>query len=314
MHSGDVDEATAAVSDVFHPHELTRVGAVARFEADLQAVTTASMVTGQVRYNSNSDLFCPSIDGYHVNIPLSGGLVSVSRGERSLVEESNAVVYQTGSDARILTPPNSQLNMFGMKLARAAVHTAIEDLLDRPISEPIRMHGKLDLTGADGQAWRTLVLNTYHSQLAGSMMARPLLAEPLTYAIVAGLLSLTEHQFSEDLARPAAVTAPATIQHAIEFINSHAMLPLTPPDIAREVGVSIRALQRGFREFVHASPMEYIRNVRMHKAHDDLVRAQPDTDTVSVIAGRWGFYHYGRFSQDYRRMFGVSPSETLRSS
>ncbi|MGW5148539.1 hypothetical protein [Rhodococcus koreensis] len=51
---------------MFHPHELTRVGTVSRFEADLQAVATNSMVTGQVRYNSNSDLFCPSIDGYHV--------------------------------------------------------------------------------------------------------------------------------------------------------------------------------------------------------------------------------------------------------
>ncbi|MDF3307550.1 AraC family transcriptional regulator [Rhodococcus sp. T2V] len=312
LHSGDVDEATAAVSAVFHPHELTRVGTVSRFEADLQAVATNSMVTGQVRYNSNSDLFCPSIDGYHVNIPLTGGLVSVAQGERTIVEEGNAVVYQTGSDARILTPPNSQLNMFGMKLARSAVHTTIENLLDRPVADPITMHGKLDLTGADGQAWRALVLHTYQSQLAGTMMANPMLAEPLTHAIVTGLLSLTEHQYSEELERPAALTAPVTIRHALEYINSTAALPLSPTSIAREVGLSVRALHRGFQEFVHTTPMEYVRNVRMRRVHEELVRTDPDTDTVAAVAGRWGFYHYGRFSQDYRRQYGVSPSKTLR--
>ncbi|RZL80176.1 MAG: AraC family transcriptional regulator [Rhodococcus sp. (in: high G+C Gram-positive bacteria)] len=312
LHSGDVEEATAGVGQVFHPHELTRVAEVSRFEADLKAVVTGPLVAGHVRYNSNSDLFCPAIEGYHVNIPLSGRLLSESNGERTVVEENNAVVYQTGSDARILTPTNSRLNMFAMKLDRSAVHTALQDLLGRPVSEPIRIHGGLDLTGIDGSAWRTLVLNTYQSQIAGSMLANPLLAAPLTYSIVVGLLSLTDHQYAEDLATPAVLTAPATIRHAIEFINSHAALPLTPSDIAREVGLSVRALQRGFREFMDATPMEYLRGVRMRRAHEDLVGAQYDAETVAGIAARWGFYHYGRFSRDYRKMYGVSPSQTLR--
>lgn len=312
LHSGDVEEATAGVGQVFHPHELTRVAAVSRFEADLKAVVTGPMVAGQLRYNSNSDLLCPAIEGYHVNIPLSGRLLSESNGEQTIVEENSAVVYQTGTDARILTPPNSRLNMFAMKLDRAAVHAALQDLLGRPVTEPVRIHGGLDLAGIDGNAWRTLVLNTYQSQIAGSMMANPMMAQPLTYSIVVGLLSLTDHQYSVDLASPAALTAPATIRHAVEYINAHAALPLTPADIAREVGLSVRALHRGFREFMDASPMEYLRGVRMKRAHEDLAGAQHDTETVAGIAARWGFFHYGRFSREYRQMYGVSPSQTLR--
>ena len=34
--------------------------------------------------------------------------------------------------------------------------------------------------------------------------------------------------------------------------------------------------------------------------------------SVTTVALRWGFDHFGRFSVDYRRMFGESPVMTLR--
>ena len=41
-----------------------------------------------------------------------------------------------------------------------------------------------------------------------------------------------------------------------------------------------------------------------------VVRAQPG-ESVTEIAMQWGFTHMGRFSIEYRRRFGESPSETL---
>jgi AraC-like DNA-binding protein len=35
---------------------------------------------------------------------------------------------------------------------------------------------------------------------------------------------------------------------------------------------------------------------------------------VGTVAVRWGLYHLGRFSTEYRRMFGESPSETRRTA
>ncbi|WP_009480655.1 AraC family transcriptional regulator [Rhodococcus sp. JVH1] len=314
LHSEDVEEAVAGVGEVFHPHELTRVGAGSGFHADLKAVVAGSMVSGQLRYNNNTDLYCPTIDGYHVNIPMSGRLLSESGGEQTAVEQGNAVVYSTGSDARILTPRTSQLHVFAMKLDRSTMQTAIQDLLDRPVSRPVQLHGGLDLTTVNGRAWRRLVLDTYRSQIEGTFMANPLLAAPLTYSIAVGLLNLTEHQYAEELTRPAMRTAPAPINEAVEYITAHAAMPLSPELIAREVGVGVRALQRGFREYLDTTPIEFIRNARMKRAHEDLMAADAETDTVSGIASRWGFYHYGRFSQEYRRIYGVSPSQTLRSA
>jgi AraC-binding-like domain len=77
IHSKSIEEATDQVGRVFHPHELTRVERVSRFHADLEAVSTGPIVSGRLEYYSNSDLYCPAIDGYHVNVPLSGRLRSV---------------------------------------------------------------------------------------------------------------------------------------------------------------------------------------------------------------------------------------------
>ncbi|MBC2637867.1 MULTISPECIES: AraC family transcriptional regulator [unclassified Rhodococcus (in: high G+C Gram-positive bacteria)] len=313
LHSEDVEEAVAGVGEVFHPHELTRVGAAGGFHADLKAVVAGSMVTGQLRYNNNTDLYCPSIDGYHVNIPMSGRLLSESVGEQTTVEQGNAVVYSTGADARILTPRTSQLHVFAMKLDRSTMQIAIQDLLDRPVSQPVQLHGGVDLTTVNGHAWRRLVLDTYRSQIEGTFMANPLLAAPLTYSIAVGLLNLTGHQYADELSRPALRSAPAPINEAVEFINAHTAMPLSPELVARKVGLGVRALQRGFRDHLDTTPIEFIRNARMKRAHEDLMHADAEVDTVSGIASRWGFYHYGRFSHEYRRIYGVSPSQTLRS-
>ncbi|HJS32464.1 MAG TPA: helix-turn-helix domain-containing protein, partial [Alphaproteobacteria bacterium] len=58
------------------------------------------------------------------------------------------------------------------------------------------------------------------------------------------------------------------------------------------------------------SPMQYLRNARYAKIRGDLVRADGEAG-VTEVALRWGITHMGRFSIEYRRRFGESPSQTL---
>lgn len=67
-----------------------------------------------------------------------------------------------------------------------------------------------------------------------------------------------------------------------------------------------------FRRHLDTSPMTYLRQIRLRRAHRDLLTGDPTRDTVAEIAIRWGFAHTGRFSQVYRIEFGQSPSVTLR--
>ena len=50
-----------------------------------------------------------------------------------------------------------------------------------------------------------------------------------------------------------------------------------------------------------------------YKAINQRTASAPARDLrVSDVALRWGFTHFGRFSLEYRRMFGESPRETLK--
>ena len=50
----------------------------------------------------------------------------------------------------------------------------------------------------------------------------------------------------------------------------------------------------------------------MHFARRALSRANPVTTTVTDIATEFGFWELGRFSVEYRALFGEPPSASLR--
>jgi AraC-like DNA-binding protein len=58
-------------------------------------------------------------------------------------------------------------------------------------------------------------------------------------------------------------------------------------------------------------PMRYVTERRLAAVHARLLRAGA-ADEVTAIATDLGFTQLGRFAIDYRKVFGESPSQTLR--
>jgi AraC-like DNA-binding protein len=59
-------------------------------------------------------------------------------------------------------------------------------------------------------------------------------------------------------------------------------------------------------------PVRYLWLRRMHLARQALLHGDPASDSVTEIATTYGFWELGRFSVEYRTLFGESPSGTLR--
>lgn len=81
-------------------------------------------------------------------------------------------------------------------------------------------------------------------------------------------------------------------------------------DLCREIGVNDRTLRLAFRERYGVGPMTYFRFLRLNA-----VRSRLRTDPLVAIADAardCGFHHLGNFAADYRRLFGLLPSETAR--
>ncbi len=102
-------------------------------------------------------------------------------------------------------------------------------------------------------------------------------------------------------------------RQAESFLREHRDRPVSVCELCMVTGVPKRTLMLGFRDLFGLSPAAYHRRMRLNAARRDLVRARPGETSVTVTALRWGFDHFGRFSVDYRRMFGESPIATLRA-
>ena len=94
---------------------------------------------------------------------------------------------------------------------------------------------------------------------------------------------------------------PQTLRGAIEFIHGNAHRDIGLSDIAAALNVTPRSVQYMFRRHLATTPLEYLRRVRLDRAHRDLQAADPAVDTVMEIAGRW-FAHPGRFSMAYKEV------------
>ena len=101
------------------------------------------------------------------------------------------------------------------------------------------------------------------------------------------------------------------MKRAEAYIEAHLDEPLSIAELAAIAGVSARSLQTGFQQFRGTTPMAHLRALRLKRAHDELLAADPQRTSVTDIAMRWGFSHLGKFAVAYKQRFGESPRDTL---
>jgi len=118
---------------------------------------------------------------------------------------------------------------------------------------------------------------------------------------------------------PATVTAPllraGTILRAIDDYLDYQGDGLRPvAELCRAAGVPRRTLERAFEQMFDFGPAEYLRRRALNAVHRELLNDRDTAHSVTDVALAHGFWHLGRFSQQYRLLFGELPSETVRRS
>jgi transcriptional regulator GlxA family with amidase domain len=94
------------------------------------------------------------------------------------------------------------------------------------------------------------------------------------------------------------------IEPAIDFIRKHFREKISVKDVAATVHLSVRQLDRRFREIIKMSPQEFITKLRMKTACELLSQGR---DNISEIAVSLGFYDQSSFTLQFRRHLGITP-------
>ncbi|HUH70155.1 MAG TPA: helix-turn-helix transcriptional regulator [Mycobacterium sp.] len=251
------------------------------------------------------------------------GRICVCRMHAGTIEENfigePPDVFAPG-DVTILTPPDLP---YSGRLSQASYDLTMFDpgLLDRVAAaapgrraEPVRLLGHRPVSAAAGDQ-----LNSTITYLREHVLAVPEARNaPLIVSTAAQHLAATVlHAFPNTALREPTATdrrdaTPVLLRRAIAFIEDNAHTDITVGDIAGAIYVTPRAVQYMFHRHLHTTPMAYLRRVRLHQAHVELLAADRATTTVTAVATRWGFAHTGRFAAAYRQAYGRSPHETLR--
>lgn len=106
----------------------------------------------------------------------------------------------------------------------------------------------------------------------------------------------------------------AAVRSCEAYIRDHLDTRVTMLDLCQLTGMRSRSLINAFGAITGLAPSEYVKRLRLTGAHKALLLAEKTRTRITDIATDWGFWHLGHFNNDYRAMFGETPSQTLRSN
>lgn len=250
-------------------------------------------------------------DSYRVIIVRSGRTECVHRGLSVVGGPGSAAVYSPEGLSTGRWAAGSRINC--LKIERAAVDDALSSALGRRITAHPDFTPVLPSTAGATRSWINMV-GVFSEQFfrPDSVVNQPLVGLPFVESLVRGFLLAVDHPHREALIGGERFVAPRPVRAAVEIIEAEADSPLTLSSIAARCHISVRSLQQGFRRHLGTSPMAYLREVRLRRAHQTLLRSDPSAVTVASVAYQWGFSNLGRFAAAHAARYGETPTETLR--
>ncbi|WP_345432676.1 AraC family transcriptional regulator [Actinoallomurus vinaceus] len=98
----------------------------------------------------------------------------------------------------------------------------------------------------------------------------------------------------------------ALVARAIAWIDSRYDEVIRIDDLAADVGLSVSSLNRHFRAATSMSPVQYQKQLRLQRAR---LRLLADPTDIAGAGHAVGYTSASQFSREYRRLFGMPPSE-----
>ncbi|TNC28506.1 AraC family transcriptional regulator [Amycolatopsis alkalitolerans] len=311
FESRNLDETRDHVAKIFCPHKLDLLGPNAELHARMHCHRIRNIAIAYVAYGWDTRVDPGELGSFFaVMLPAAGTGTYQSSFEH----------VQTGAEMIAVASPTEPVQMrlskdcgnIVVRIERAAVEARLSEMLNGPLRRPIRFQLGMDVTTGYARSWvQSLKASIADLGNPDSLLTHPLAMEQFEQALIVGLLLAQPHNYTRMLNGDHRPVPSRLLGVTVDLLEGHPEWAHTSASLARQAGVSVRALQKAFREQLDSSPSEYLRGVRLQRVHDELCAAQCDTTTVGEITSRWGIVHHGRFAAVYRARFGESPKQTL---
>lgn len=152
----------------------------------------------------------------------------------------------------------------------------------------------------------TAIINTVREmcQYAQDIYQYPENDIRLLYALYK-LIDQLQTQYPKPYQAEQKVSNP-TLQHAIQYINTHYTDAITVEDIAAHTNISRSYLYKLFKRNLNVSPKDYLNHLRMYRASEILKHTDKP---IYEIASLCGYTDPLRFSKNFKKHFELSASD-----
>jgi AraC family ethanolamine operon transcriptional activator len=150
--------------------------------------------------------------------------------------------------------------------------------------------------------------STYFADSVGAKVAAAQLQE-----VASAILTKPKPSITVNSGRPR-LSRKNVLQVCNEMIEARAGLPIRVADLIAATGVPERTLRQVFQDYFGMGPLRYLKLRQLNQVFAALRTADPKTTKVGDVLVANGIWEFGRFSSNYRRLFGENPSQTLRGS
>jgi AraC-like DNA-binding protein len=277
------------------------------------------LYVGLTQYGARATIEAtPQRDDYWILIPTRGRLATCAHKEEFMCDSRRGFIFSYPS----MGPSRIHVDLGGARMTvvicRAAIDRQLATLLGRPsdtlFCPPVEFAPAINLSVGHGRN----IARYAHMVLAdiergGESAYNAVARSSFEQFVTTELLLSHPHNYHDIMHGPAPLPTPRDVRRAIDYMRANLTEPLRLADVVGAAGVPARTLFKHFEECRGISPIRYLRDARLDRVRDALLRAEPE-ECVTKIAMDLGFSHMGRFAVEYRKRFGESPSRTLRKS
>ncbi|NPT55491.1 helix-turn-helix domain-containing protein [Paraburkholderia elongata] len=136
----------------------------------------------------------------------------------------------------------------------------------------------------------------------------------LQASVLASLFDVGALPAGEQVEMPTRGRRQSIVSEAREYVLANRDRAINVPELCERLYVSRRTLQYCFQDVLGMAPATYLRAIRLNGARRDLCNASHASRSVQDVAAAWGFWHLSQFATDYRKLFGMRPSDTLKAA
>ena len=311
LRTTDLDEARHRIGQKFCDHRLTLQDRAKPLSVMHNHVAGQNISINYLHYGADVTIDPGMLGSFFLlQIPLSGQASVKHRGVEVTASTDTATVLNPDRETRMEWKGNCRKLL--LQIDKLYLESVAQSLIGGRLPGPIRFDPAVNLSTQSGGFIKNLVVSCAKAVDQGELFHGQLCLRDLRVEndLALAILSLQRSNISHIIESSDSRASTKSIRCAVDYIYANLSEPISLTDIAQNAGMNVRTLQKGFQRTFGLTPMNFLRNARLDLAHYQLI-AKKNPEKVTSVAYATGFSHLGRFSRDYKRRFGYSPSSQL---